>query len=464
MRARRFDNIAATMTNILVVDPDVRRRAGLRGVLERHGFHVVEGAGWDRLEALHAKDGAADIGAIVASAHPREGSGAALAPLLRTTPVILIAEDATVAAAVSAMRAGAADYVAWPASDTALIDAVRRASAGPGDAAEAGRDTSADWPIFGSCAVMLDLFERIRAAARTDAAVLVRGESGTGKELVARALHARGPRRHAPMISLNCAAIPGALIESELFGHGRADAPNASAAGLVAAATAGTLFLNEVGELPPAVQERFLDVPVAGAAMPPGSANRRDDVRVIAATQRNLELLVEHGQFRADLLRRLRGVTLSVPPLRDRGGDIAALARILARRAAARMGKPEPRFSTDAITAMEGYHWPGNVRELENAVERATILADQGDIPAELLAIEAAVRDTRGGAPAGDGEDAVSLEDYFVRFVTEHQDQYTETELATKLGISRKNLWERRKRHGIPRRRTRKRGPRLDPV
>ena len=451
------------MTNILVVDPDARRRADLRGVLERHGFRVVEGEEWDRLDATHAKDDATDIGAIVASAQPRERSDVTLAALLRTTPVILIAEDATVAAAVSAMRAGAADYVAWPASDTALIDAVRRASAGPGDAAETGSDTSADWPIFGSCPAMLDLFERIRAAARTNATVLVRGESGTGKELVARALHARGPRRHAPMISLNCAAIPGALIESELFGHGRADSANAGA-GLVAAATAGTLFLNEVGELPPVVQERFLDVPVAGAALPPGSANRHADVRVIAATQRNLELLVEHRRFRADLLERLRGVTLSVPPLRDRGGDIAGLARVLARRAAARMGKPEPRFSADAITAMEGYHWPGNVRELENAVERATILADQGDIPAELLAIDAAVRDTRGSAPAGDGEDAVSLEDYFVRFVTEHQDQYTETELATKLGISRKNLWERRKRHGIPRRRTRKRGPRLDPA
>ena len=452
------------MTNILVVDSDARRRADLRGVLERHRFRVVEGEEWDRLAAIHAKDDATDIGAVVASAHLWERTGVALATLLRATPVILIAEDATVSAAVSAMRAGAADYVAWPASDTALIDAVRRASAGAGDAAETGKDSSADWPIFGSCPAMLDLFERIRAAARTDATVLVRGESGTGKELVARALHARGPRRHAPMISLNCAAIPGALIESELFGHGRADSANAGAAGLVAAAAAGTLFLNEVGELPPVVQERLLDVPVAGVAMPPGSANRHADIRVIAATQRNLELLVEHGRFRADLLERLRGVTLSIPPLRDRGGDIAALARVLARRAAARMGKPEPRFSADAITAMEGYHWPGNVRELENAVERATILADQGDIPAELLAIDASVRDTRGSAPAGDGEDAVSLEDYFVRFVTEHQDQYTETELATKLGISRKNLWERRKRHGIPRRRTRKRGPRLDPV
>lgn len=452
------------MTNILVVDPDARRRADLRGVLERHRFRVVEGEGWDGLAAIRAKDDATDIGAVVASAHLWERTGVALATLLRATPVILIAEDATVSAAVSAMRAGAADYVTWPAPDTALIDAVRRASAGPGDAAETGTDSSADWPFFGSCPAMLDLFERIRAAARTDATVLVRGESGTGKELVARALHARGPRRHAPMISLNCAAIPGALIESELFGHGRADSANAGAAGLVAAAAAGTLFLNEVGELPPVVQERLLDVTVAGAAMPSGNATHHADVRVIAATQRNLELLVEHGQFRPDLLERLRGVTLSVPPLRDRGGDIAALATVLARRAAARMGKPEPRFSADAIAAMESYHWPGNVRELENAVERATILADQGDIPAELLAIDASIRETRGSAPAGEGADAVSLEEYFVRFVTEHQDQYTETELATKLGISRKNLWERRKRHGIPRRRTRKRGPRLDPV
>ncbi|MYE13799.1 MAG: sigma-54-dependent Fis family transcriptional regulator, partial [Gammaproteobacteria bacterium] len=187
------------------------------------------------------------------------------------------------------------------------------------------------------------------------------------------------------------------------------------------------------------------------------------DVRVIAATQRNLELLVEHGQFRSDLLERLGGVTLHVPPLRERGGDIVFLARVLARRAAARMSKAEPRFSNDAVAAIEAYQWPGNVRELENAVERAAILADAGEIHAALLAIDASPREPDAGALPVDGEDAVSLEEYFVRFVTEYQDQYTETELASRLGISRKNLWERRKRHGIPRRRTRKRGPRHDP-
>ena len=257
------------------------------------------------------------------------------------------------------------------------------------------------------------------------------------------------------MITLNCAAIPDALIESELFGHGPPDSGNAPPAGLVAAAAAGTLFLNEVAELPAPAQERLLGVLRRSGP----NASRSPDVRLIAATHRNLETLVEHGQFRGDLLERLGGVTLHVPPLRERGADIASLARVLARRAAARLSKPEPRFSSDAVAAIEAYHWPGNVRELENAVERAAILADGGEIHAALLAIDASPREPDMAALPVDGEDAVSLEGYFVRFVTEYQDQYTETELAARLGISRKNLWERRKRHGIPRRRTRKRGP-----
>ena len=443
------------MTNILVVDPDAQRRAGLRSHLEGHGFGVVEADGHHLLQGLDA----GEVAAVVANARLPAGSGIGLVPLARPTPVILFSEDASIAAAVSAVRGGAADYLAWPASADALASSVRRAATtGAADPGAFG-DAGGDWPILGSCPAMLDLFERIRAAAPTDAPVLVTGESGTGKELVARALHARGLRRQAPMITLNCAAIPDALIESELFGHGPPDSANAPPAGLVAAAAAGTLFLNEVGELPAPVQERLLDVLRRGGS----NAGRSPDVRLIAATQRNLETLVEHGQFRGDLLERLGGVTLNVPPLRERGADIASLARILARRAAARMSKPEPRFSNDAVAAIEAYRWPGNVRELENAVERAAILAHGGEIHAALLAIDASPREPDMAALPADGEDAVSLEGYFVRFVTEYQDQYTETELAGRLGISRKNLWERRKRHGIPRRRTHKRGPRQDP-
>ena len=231
----------------------------------------------------------------------------------------------------------------------------------------------------------------------------------------------------------------------------------------MAAAGAGTLFLNDVAELPLEVQARLVAVlraaPTGGT--PDGPAPI--DVRVIAATHRNLGQLAENGQFRADLLDYLAGMRLKVPPLRDRGDDIVALARILARRAAARMNKSEPRFSSAALAAIGAYDWPGNVRELENAVERATILSDGSEIHAELLAIETGSREDTGRPGAQDADDGVSLEEYFVRFVTENQDQFTETELASKLGISRKNLWERRKRHGIPRRRTRKRGPRRDP-
>ena len=454
----RFANIAPTMANILVVDPDPRRRAHLRGVLEGHGFGVVEA---EQVEPQPERaEQKAGLGAFdpsslaVVVANAPSGDSLGLLSSLHPVPVILLAQDATIGDAVSAVREGAADYLAWPGPADALVAAVRRAATTPraGGQTDQGGD---EWPMFGACPAMLDLFERIHAAARTDAAVLVRGESGTGKELVARALHSRSQRRHAPLISLNCAAVPEPLIEPELFGHPGADGANPATPGLVGTARAGTLFLDEVDELPLPAQHRLLQVLGAGV-------ERTADVRVIAATQRNLELLVEHGQFRADLLAVLAGITLQVPALRDRGGDAPSLAQILARRAAGRLGKPEPRFSADALDAIERYHWPGNVRELEHAVERAAILADRGEIQADLLGIDASPREVVP-APPPPQEDAVSLEEYFVRFVTEHQDQYTETELATKLGISRKNLWERRKRHGIPRRRTRKRGPRREP-
>ena len=224
--------------------------------------------------------------------------------------MVLLAEDANIPAAVAAVREGAADYLSWPVSPGALVAALERASVNSRTAAEAAPDAAGEWPIFGACAPMLELFEQIRVAARTDAAVLVQGEAGTGKELVARALHARGSRRHAPMMALNCGAIPEALIEAELFGHAL---PNAPTAGLVAAAGAGTLFLNDVAELPLEVQARLVAVlraaPTGGTPAGPAPI----DVRVIAATHRNLGQLAENGQFRADLLDYLAGMRLKVP-------------------------------------------------------------------------------------------------------------------------------------------------------
>jgi len=324
--------------------------------------------------------------------------------------------------------------------------------------------------MIGSCSAMRLLYERIRKVAPTESTVLVLGESGTGKELVARALHEQSGRAGAPMISLNCAAIPDSLIESELFGHEKGAFTGAGSArqGLVEAANGGTLFLDEIGELPLEAQARLLRVLQEGEIRRLGAVEtRKVDVRLVAATHRDLRQLAQTGRFREDLFYRLNVVNLTLPALRDRGDDILELAERLLERACVKLQKIRLRFSDAALAALAAHHWPGNVRELENAVERAVILADGEEITPESLALGG-----QGGqgnpapnpslptpqvAPSGQETDegAASLEDYFVRFVRDNEGHMTETALAEKLGISRKSLWERRQRLGIPRRRGR---------
>ena len=249
---------------------------------------------------------------------------------------------------------------------------------------------------------------------------------------------------------MNCGAIPDDLIESELFGHARGAFTGAVGAreGLVEAADGGTLFLDEVAELPLTAQAGLLRVLQDGEIRRVGStATRRVDVRVLAATHRNLNELVAAHRFREDLFFR-RVMEIQLPPLRERAEDIEALADNLLERACAQTNKPAMRFSPDALALIQRHAWPGNVRELENAVERAVILSDQSLISADILAI--------GPKPAAsrqEGAKRESLDDYFRRFVLENENGMTETELARRLGISRKTLWERRQRLGIPRRR-----------
>jgi DNA-binding NtrC family response regulator len=317
---------------------------------------------------------------------------------------------------------------------------------------------------------MLGVYERIRKVAPTQATVLIRGETGTGKELVARAIHRASRRAAQPLICVNCAAIPETLIESELFGYEKGAFTGASSnrMGLIEAAEGGTLFLDEIGELPCEAQARLLRFIQEGEIRAIGSVqSRRVDVRLITATHRDLKALCEQGRFRQDLYYRINVLELALPPLRERGRDIIAIAETLLERACERLGKPLLRFSPDAIQAILSYRWPGNVRELENAVERAAILCEQDEIPNELLSIDLELVDVdefddapehvTGVESRAGGEDPtedLSLEEYFQRFVLQHQDHMSETELARKLGVSRKCLWERRQRFGLPRKKS----------
>jgi len=282
--------------------------------------------------------------------------------------------------------------------------------------------------------------------------VLILGESGTGKELVARAIHEQSPRSESSIVTVNCASIPESLIEAELFGHEKgaftgADRPRP---GLIEAASGSTLFLDEIGELTPAAQSRLLRVLQEGEIRRVGShSTRKVDVRLLAATHRDLAAMVREGQFREDLYYRLNVMSIQLPPLRERKGDIPALARHLLKKVSERIKRPKLRLSPEALDRMLTYPWPGNVREMENALERAAILANGAEMTPEDLGLPMAT--------TGISEPAIndlSLNDYFRQFVIENQERMTETELARKLGISRKTLWERRQKMGLSRKKS----------
>jgi len=299
---------------------------------------------------------------------------------------------------------------------------------------------------------MRSVREQIARVAPTDTTVLILGESGTGKELAARSLHELSHRRDGPLVAVNCAAIPEGLIESELFGHEKGAFTGAVKKhdGLVQAADSGTLFLDEVGELPGAVQARLLRVLENNEIRPVGSTRARSvDIRLVAATHRNLDEMVEQGAFREDLYYRLKVMEIALPPLREREQDILQLANYLLEKAVKALSHSPLRFSEDALQAILGYRWQGNVRELENAVERAVILADGGEIGVPHLGLTPAAPAVQPAA-AGFAYD-LSLDEYFRRCVMNNQGSCNETELARLLGISRKALWERRQRMGLPR-------------
>ena len=438
------------MTDILLIDEDEQRAERLGTQLREQGFSVETSRqlsadrAWTNYRCLVCQiDLVRDLLQQIATA----------------IPIIVMADNANIREAVTTIQRGAADYLPAPVEPGELVAAIERCAA---NTALLSRQTLEHFPMIGSSAVMQTLKESIAKAAPTDSTVLILGPSGTGKELVARALHAASKRSHAPLISLNCATVPQNLIESELFGLEQYETGQATYRGLVEAAEGGTLFLDEVAELPASAQARLLRVLEGENRKVGSSAVSSVDVRIIAATHRNLAELTENGQFREDLFYRLNVVCFELPALQQRREDILEIAQWLLERTSARLNKEGLSFSEEASHAMQHYHWPGNVRELENAIERAVILADNNsEISQSLLAITPAPQEEVEPDYNPDGNQT-SLEDYFVRFVLDHQDQFTETELAEKLGISRKSLWERRQRLNIPRRKTRKRGPRLD--
>jgi DNA-binding NtrC family response regulator len=440
------------MKKILIIEDEEVIRSAVRRLLERQNYQVAAAESVEQAETSYDLQ---NFNLILTDVRLPGAPGTDIIAKAEGVPVLVMTSYASVRAAVDAMKQGAVDYIAKPFDHDELLLLVERTL--KQERLERRNEVMKSeldqvYPVagmIGSCQGMREVCRRIARVAPTDTTVLILGESGTGKELVARALHDQSHRKDSPIVTVNCAAIPETLIESELFGHEKGAFTGADSArtGLVEAADGGTLFLDEIGELPQAAQARLLRVLQNGEIRRVGSEKSRQvDIRLIAATHRDLKQLVQESAFRSDLYFRLRVMELNLPPLRERGEDRLELARFLLKKVCKQLNRPPLQLTPEAISTITAYDWPGNVRELENAMERAVILSDGDRITPELLAID----NTLTSSTSGEQEN-LSLEAYFRRFVLEHQEQMTETELARHLGISRKALWERRQRLDLPR-------------
>jgi len=324
--------------------------------------------------------------------------------------MVMMTAHGTIRSAVDAMKLGVRDYLQKPFDVDELLAIVARAV--EEQRARHGlryllseRDAEFDdYGIIGSSRQMQEVIRLVGLVARSRSTVLVTGETGTGKELVARAIHSRSAERAMPLIKVNCAAIPEGLLESELFGHVRGAFTGAVQAkkGRFALADGGTIFLDEIGALGPSVQAKLLRVLQEREFEPLGSERTlRTDVRVVAATNRNLASLVSEGRFQSDLYYRLNVLPIEIPPLRMRGPDVPVLVRHFVERAARKVGKRIEGVAPEALAALEAYDWPGNVRELENTVERAVILSAGPTITRDDIRLMPAVETTRAyGLPS----------------------------------------------------------------
>ncbi|HTZ18728.1 MAG TPA: sigma-54 dependent transcriptional regulator [Dissulfurispiraceae bacterium] len=373
---------------------------------------------------------------------------------------ILMTARATLDTALKAIKGGASDYLLKPLMYDEVIQSVKNALMSrihieTERSSISAPEKSIDYTqILGESEVIKNLIEDVRKIADSRSNVLIVGETGTGKELVARAIHAGSPRRHGPFIPINCSAVPETLLESEFFGYERGAFTGAimPKRGLFEAADCGTLFLDEIGDLSQPLQAKLLRVMDDREIRPLGGiATKRVDIRFLAATNRDITKEVKEGRFREDLYYRLNVVTLKILPLRDRKGDIPILAAAFLKRYAKEIGKPITSIDEMTMKLLTDYDWPGNVRELQNIIERSVLLADGEVIVPSHLAEE--LRRRKPGAITNSanvpGGTVLSIEEYTKEFILRHQAENSEQELAEKLGITRKSLWEKRKRWGI---------------
>ncbi len=455
-------NNVVSSPRVLAVDDDQDTREVLREQLARAGFSVTLCESAERALALTPN---ADFDVVLSDLHLGGMGGIELCERLAEAhpdvPVVVVTAHGSVQTVIDALRAGAFDFVQKPIEAVPLCHALRRATERRSLEREVKRlreqseGSSGLGDLIGESTAMKRVYSMIRQVADTDASVLISGESGTGKELVARALHQESSRRSGPFMAINCAAVPAHLLESELFGHmrGAFTGANSDRRGLFEQANGGTVLLDEIGELPQELQPKLLRVLQTLCVRPVGGSKEINlDIRVLAATNRQLEAEVEAGRFRADLFYRLNVVQLELPPLRDRGTDVLRIAESYQRRCAEKLGRDIKGFDRTVARKLLDYDWPGNVRELANCIERAVTLAthDQlrvSDLPERVQRF----KKSRVGPPlasVADPECVPTLREFqeeYIQNVLSSVDG-NKTKAARLLGLDRRTLYRKLER------------------
>ena len=447
---------------VLVVDDERDMCELLELGLKKRGFRVTWRTGGEDAFTLV---GTEDFDAVITDLNMKGLGGIDLCTRIVANrpdlPVIVLTAFGSLETAIAAIRAGAYDFVTKPVELDSLAMALRRAIDHRNLRAEVRRlrqvvaETRRFDEIIGASAAMQKVFALIDQVAETDATVLITGESGTGKELVARALHKRSKRHDGPFVAINCAAMPETLLESELFGHAKGAFTDAKAArpGLFVQASGGTLFLDEIGEMSLALQPKLLRALQERKVRPVGGETEIGfDVRLVAATNRDLEEMVEDKQFREDLFYRINVIHVPLPPLRARGGDVLLLAQHFVQHYGAVFGKQVTGLSPAAAERLSAYAWPGNVRELQNCVERAVALARFEEVSVEDLPEKIrAYQKSHVVVATDDPTELVPLEEVEKRYILRVLEAHggNRTEAAKTLGLDRKTLYRKLLRWGV---------------